>query len=350
MAAATVQSLTVTSPLEPQFRGNKASYRATYSVVFNQAINGASAIVTARGSGLPQYGSTLNWTDDTDSADNWPDTSVRALDFSAKPIMRPVESAQWAIEVGWRVPDPGQDEDPNFIDQPPLSRPVRHWLEFHQRQQTINTGYLWTEDLPGNPDSLPHSGFNGETPIQKRVMHNSAGEPFEPLDIEELVIVLVAQRNVESPLEALERNTTFRRTCNANEYTVTITTGEKTFEWTIPAYQSRFLRSETGMPVYETVGSNNHVFHRMQTRIEVSSSPYLVTRLNEGAHALLFPSSDFDQEISDDLRQPHRLKDGTINRGLAPLNKDGTPATLPEDFNSIEYMILDPKSYQPFVE
>lgn len=224
--------------------------------------------------------------------------TIYALDWDVRYLLQgsdtPDDLRNHLVTVTYRQPDPGNDEQPGTILQPPLSRDAEYWVEF---VDSPSETYVAREVT--NRDAKTVSSTFG-------VMTNSAGEIMPSIQNNGYNVVVVEQKNVSSAYSAVGLNSTFGNTVNGSDWSV--------LGSTVGKHQARFLRAETGQPLYY----NGQKYYRQQTRVEISSEPFYIERFNEGTY-WINPFSG-DREFEFNLQ-------GVPWAAPFPLKADGAPAT-----------------------
>lgn len=181
------------------------------------------------------------------------DDSAYALDFTPK-MYFPNDSDDphnWSIEVTWRPPTPGRDEQPSTLRLPPLQRDPEYWIEYNNDVIDVT------------------SALNVDT-NQFEVMRNSAGQVLPPLQLSTLLPVVVMAVNVQSPIDSLNINDTYDTTVNGAAFNLL---GKR-----IAPRTARFIRAETGQAQYY----EGQRYYRMQVRVEINRVEYIDFRRNVG--------------------------------------------------------------------
>lgn len=332
MAAATATN-TIIKGLSHSQRGRDVTYQATWLVKCTAPVPGYVAQTLAQittPNQMPIYGNVLKLISGegfvTDVGDQYEDTSVAALDFNATEAIKG-EQLNWHIVVGWRKPQPGEDaEQPDSVDQKPLSRPPRYRVEYRNSTEVITKGRLVKAFIPTvRPISLSISLK------EDAVMFNTADDMYPPVEQDIIRPVLVISRNVKSPLVPLDINAKFENTTNKLPFTVKFLVGIKKFPLTITQYHARFLMAE----VSEAQHEQSQSFVKQEVRIEISKTPYFLERRSEGASFLTEAKA----------LGVRRYNDGTPMPGPYPLTADGTLAESPDKAHIEKYLTLGEEDY-----
>ena len=263
---------------------------------------------------LPTFGDSLAF-------NGYTDKSVFALEYS--PTLLFPEAADsmtdWNIEVTWRQLDPRRDEDPATLEQPPLEREPLYFIEYNQEYATTDTAYKVTNRKTFELASTRDADFGVDDLDPATLIANSLGEKSEPLPITRLRPVLVAAKNVKTPVDALTRNETFENTVNGSNFTFTFKDpGESPKTKLIKKHHARFMRADLS----SRRQWRNQYYYRMFTRIEISRSPYYDLRMNEGEVYLLTPGGQ---------RWRGADENGNTIPGPYPMKADSTLAKTPAE-------------------
>ena len=262
-ALAGINTVRRTAPTYTQTGTKEGTHEAMWIVEVDDYLSGANVLFLAQTTGaaadrVPIKGAPFSWVSGTATAAI---NSVFALDFRVEPLFSEGEEGGklWKITVTWRPPEQGQDEQPGTLGLDPLSRPPEYWNEYDWIPHTYAEGYPV-------PDGLLAHGIDGLGPFTYPAskltrIQNAGGETFTIQGSWSLVVV-VEQKNVASDVDALTLNNEFGDTVNSDEWTAR---GIK-----VKKHHAKFLRSETGPPLFES----NVKYYRRQTRVAIGREPF----------------------------------------------------------------------------
>lgn len=303
-----------TSPNFRQSGTEQPTYQATWLVEVNDYIPGGQVLFLAQHSTgndrVPKEGDVLNWI--SGSSGPYQDNGAFALDFNVTLAEVPASFPHlWKIEVGWRAPRPGQDEQPGSAGVPPLARSPEYSINYHTTSEEVTEAF----NLIGIG-----SGFVTRDPLQFGPITTAAGEKVDGFYKDRLKAVIVSQRNVATPRTALSLNNKFEDTVNDSTWATPYVQ--------VARHHARFLRAETG----EQQTEGNFIFWRMRISVEIGRTPFYVNLPNVGTRFWDVPSSFVVTNRIDGVITELNLKqDGT------PLNSE-PPITIP-------YIIHNEKGY-----
>lgn len=250
---------------------------------------------------IPRRGDAFKWK--SPGGRTWIDGSAFALDFRGE-MAQPMDGFNWLITVTWRRPTPGQDEEPGQIGKPPLQRSPEYWIQYYTTTEEITEGR--------NIIGIGRGGLYTRNPFTLGPLTTSAAERTQAYYKDRLKAVLVVQRNVRSPRDALRLNNRFEDTINISEW--------RTPFQRVRRHHARFMRAETSQQVTE----DNFRYWRMRVMVEIARTPYYVNVPNRGTLYL---------EAGNDLQQTFRDPDGAIQefnlRQNGTLFGAATPITIP---------------------
>jgi len=233
---------------------------------------------------LPAFGDVFQFT--SPGGATYRDDSAYALDFTPK-MFFPEDSDDphsWTVDVTWRQPEAGRDEQPGTLRLPPLQRDPEYWIEYNSEVIDIT--------------AATNVGTN-----TFEVMRNSAGQVLPPLQLSTLLPTVVMAVNVETPIDALNINQTYENTVNGAPFNL--------LGKTIAKHTARFVRAETGQAQFY----EGQRYYRMQVRVELSRLEYYDLRRNVG-----------DWVLEGGERKAVLDADGYALPGPFNLNADGTLA------------------------
>lgn len=202
----------------------------------------------------------------------------------------------WNIDVTFRAPRPGKNEQPEQVRQilagrvgaaPPEqidfenTANIERWIEQRPFSEMENRAYLVT--------GLGTPGENVGSTLVPMLMPN--GEEFPPIEVEFMREVLVIARNVDTEDYAYQMNSQYGKTFNDADLQL----GPRT----IPKFQACYENTRTGRPIM----INNDTFYRAETRLVLFTKPPYLIRPAYGTYYL----------------------DATGQLPLAPMDDNGMP-------------------------
>ena len=238
---------------------------------------------------IPKRGDAFSWR--SPGGKTWVDGSAYALDFRGE-MAQPADGLNWLITVTWRRPTPGNDEEPGQIGKPPLQRAPEYWVQYYTTQEEITEGFTSAQ--------LGRTSFV-RRPLEVGPLTTAAGESTQAYYKDRLKAVLVVQRNVKSPRDALRLNNRFEDTINRSQWNTPFARVQRHF--------ARFLRAETSQQISE----DNFRYWRMRVMVEIARTPYYVNVPNRGTLYL---------DVASDDQITFRDRDGAVSE--VNLNQNGT--------------------------
>lgn len=301
----------VRRPTASQFGGREAVQTAIWHVETdnNEAIPGEAAIQFGRIwtgregqlDSIPRRGQSLRYLSENY---RWENRSVFALDFIANPIgTREDFSDSWQIQVVFREPVWGNDEVPRTAHLPPTVRATEYRWDYVTTSESTDIGQrlnLTTGKL--GPRVL---------------MVNTAGHPYPETQITRRILVVRAMFNTGRQSTSANINSRFERTTNKIGFSLN--------NRKIKRHHARFLSCEA----FEAGYQSGRPYYRNEIRIEISKTPYLITRTSQGPYYKDQAGAIVRRDVDDNglpIPGPFVLD---IDGGLA--RKTGKPAATTHD-------------------
>lgn len=209
---------------------------------------------------LPPKGSFYNWVARS-GATRSRDKSALALDFEFSELLD--DGLKWIINVRWRAPVPGAEEEFDRVNVDPVKRKPYYWVEYYtETEEMFDARPTIPLGIVGKVHERP-AGVAGAGPIT-----TAAGEEVDIAVDEHIHIVLVCERNVLSPIDSIIINGLYFGKLNSVRWTVPGFRGgpfPKGFR--IEKHHARFLRAETSQ--YGKWFDGGQYF-KMQIRVRVN--------------------------------------------------------------------------------
>lgn len=260
-----------------------ASYSAQWrveiddEVAFIEMLRLARNVVTAGVQrAIPRKGETFRW--DSFGGTTTKDLSAIALDFDCTELLD--DGKTWIVQVRWRQPVPGSEEEPKRVQQTrdpgqrrdPDKREPYRWIEYFTEVRDV-TEAINLRKL--GQDVILRPRFT------KGVLATAAGEEVEKAQNEVMHSVFVTERNVKNQLVAHRINEQFTGAINSDSFRHPMIglIGSTTQARNLGRRLARFLRAETSQyPFWES----GQEWYKMQIRLEIKDSPFQVDVPNRG--------------------------------------------------------------------
>lgn len=258
---------------------------------------------------IPRKGSYFTWTSPGNRRQR--DRSALALDFDGSELLD--DGKKWIVNVRWRAPVPGAEEEPNRVNRDPVKRAPYYWVEYYTETEEV---FDARPTIPiGTGAILRPAGRAGGGPLT-----TSAGEEVDVASDERLHMVVVSESNVLSTNTALTINALYFGLLNSNKWPLpraftNLPLGH--VKGTVIKHQARFLRAETSQ--YGEWWDGGQYF-RMQVRVRLSSKPFYKQVPNRGTWYYNDSTSSVQlfRDTDGVLGKTNLNKDGTIDTGNKP--------------------------------
>ncbi len=316
-----VQSTFTTQPSGKSSGSRPNEYTAEWSAELDDRVDfqtlltlGWTAIPSATIARLPLKGEFFHWT--TPGGFRYQDKNVLALDFNAHPFLG--DGKKWRVDVTWRAPTPGAEEERDRVNQVPFLRKPYYWVEYYTETEEVFDA------------RLAHPRHGGRASIGQGVVLRKAGEPGplttaagEEVDLsvdENIHVVVVCERNVSSPLHSIAINARYSGKLNSKLWEVAglnvlSTSGRKKhIGFAINPLFARFLRAETSQYGEWWNGSQ---YFKLQIRVRVSLQKRFYKNVPNRGTWYYSPSPDNKVMLN---------RDDNAVLGKVNLNPDGTRA------------------------
>lgn len=293
-------------------------YNAEWTVVLDDQVDLATMLQFARDvnptatiTPLPRKGTFFRWTSAGVAGNVFRriDRSAIALDFTGRPFLD--DGKKWRVDVRWRAPTPGAEEEPDRVNRPPLRRRPYYWLEYYTETEevfdarpTINIG---------QGTILRRAGERG--PIT-----TAAGEEVDLATDERLHMVLVSEFNASSPRIAAIINALYFGRINRGPWQLPPEfTGANLgdVEGSVARHKARFLRAESSQFGEWWDGEQ---YFKTQVRVRVATVPFYKQIPNRGTWYYNSSESRVQLFRDDDgvLGKTNLTREGTIDNGNVP--------------------------------
>ena len=287
----------VTTGLGNSSGSRPSSYRATWIVELDGQCDFECALAEGRAATgsfdaggtihpfqrIPRKGAYYRWVN-SDGSRSF-NRSALALDFqSSADILS--DGTTHAIDVTWRPPTPGGDEEPNRVNKAPWKRRPYYWIEYYTVSEEVFDARNVEEfgpDDSGKPNLLRRANTPGP-------LTTAAGEETEIATDERMHMVFCAQKNIRSAQVGAAINSIYEGRLNNNIWAIPPELWDRgTFadkillrdggKVGVRKLQARFLRTEVSQyPEYW----DGQPYFQMITRVRVSPRPFYKTIANRG--------------------------------------------------------------------
>lgn len=244
------------------------TYRGSWITVLDTKVDGQLALALAQATGtppVPSYGAAYQF-DSPGGGPTSANASALALDFSVNNRDAANFPEVWKIDVTWRPPRPGAQEQPDQVGTPPLDRAPEVWIEYQSGTRAITEGEWRGVDPLLSPfaDIKTADGFVA--------MRNAVGEPLDPDLQTETEPIIVVARNVATDLAALQLNGIYGNRLNNATWTVRGLAVDK--------HKAMCTRATTGRAQFE----NGVKYYRQETRIAIGRREWYYRRPHMGQY------------------------------------------------------------------
>ena len=249
------------------------------------------------------------------------DKSALALDFDTAELLD--DGRKWIVNVTWRPPTPGADEESYRVRQPPWVRRPYYWIEYYSQQEEITDAQ---PDFPiGTGSTFRDRGRAGQGGLT-----TAAGEKTAVRNRERLLEVHCSQFNVIDPLIIARMNEDFGRTTNGATWRSPVS---RDF---VRRRRARFLRAELSQFPENYDGIE---YYQAQVRVLISNADLLERIENRGT---LFVSSESGNPVRVNRDDNGAVRAINLNRqGFIDVNNEAQPFVIDyriyreEDYNQV---------------
>lgn len=260
---------------------------------------------------VPRLGRKLAYVDSvgTGNARRRGDNSQLALDFNCSMLLN--DGRKWTVDVTWREPTPGQDEESYRVRIPPWERRPYYWVEYFSQQEEITDAQ---PDFPiGTGSTFRDRGRPGQGGLT-----TAAGEKVVVRNRERLLEVHCSQFNVVDPRVVAKLNEDFALTTNS------VTWRSPVSREFIRRRRARFLRAELSQFPENYDGVE---FYRAQVRVLISNVDVLERVENRGT---LYVSQESGNPVLVNRDDLGAVRPINLNRqGFIDVNNEAKPFVIP---------------------
>ena len=237
------------------------------------------------------------------------DKSALALDFSTAELLD--DGRKWIVDVTWRPPAPGADEESYRVRQPPWARRPYYWIEYYSQQEEITDAQ---PDLPiGTGSTFRDRGRAGQGGLT-----TAAGEKTVIRNRERLLEVHCSQFNVIDPLLIARMNDDFGRTTNGGTWRSPVSREN------VRRRRARFLRAELSQFPENYDGIE---YYQAQVRVLISNVDLLERIENRGT---LYVSTESGNPVKLFRDDNNAVRTVNLNRqGFIDVNNEAKPYVIP---------------------